>query len=88
MVMAETIKGRVVLKSVPNRETEEKIAEYLANIYRDCSYIEIACLVTGKKPLTLVQGITDENGKKLVFDLNKMGAQAFFRTNLNTLYTN
>ncbi len=86
--MAETIKGRVVLKSVPDRKIEEKIAEYLASIYRDCSYIEIASLVAGNKPVTLVRGITDRNGKRLVFDLNKMGARAFFRTNLNTLYSN
>ncbi len=88
MEMAETIKGRVILKSVPNREIEEKIAEYLAGIYRNCSYTEIASLLAGNKPLTLVQGITDRNGRKLVFDLNKMGARAFFRTNLNTLYLN
>ncbi len=88
MEMAETIKGRVILKSVPNREIEERIAEYLTGIYGRRSYSRIASLVAGKKPLTLVQGITDRNGRKLVFDLNKMGARAFFRTNLNTLYSN
>lgn len=87
MEMAETIKGRVILKSVPNQEIEEKIAELLSSIYRDCTYGEIASLIAGNKPLTLVRGITDKNGRKLVSELNKLGARAFFRTNLNTLYT-
>ena len=42
VTMAETMKGKVVLRSVPNREIGRKVAFYLATINRDMSSKDIA----------------------------------------------
>jgi hypothetical protein len=76
--MAETVKGTVVLRSVPNRKVEARIAEYLSEIYDGVPLATIAGLVSRTKPLTLVKDVTRVNGKEIADQLNELGASAYF----------
>ena len=76
--MAETVKGTVVLRSVPSRDVEEKVALYLSSVYREASPGEIFALITRTKPLTIVTDVTSSKGKALADALTGLGANAYF----------
>jgi hypothetical protein len=83
--MAEAIKGSVILKSVPNRETEYRVSAHLAGIYREVPADRIVALVSRTKPLTVVKGIPETNGKRLARELTGLGAVAFFLQDLGSV---
>ena len=76
--MAETVKGTVVLRSVPSRDVEEKVALYLSSVYREASPGEIFALITRTKPLTIVTDVASAKGTALADALNGLGANAYF----------
>lgn len=76
--MAETVKGTVVLRSVPSKKVEARIAEYLSGIYPEVPLATIAGLVGRTKPLTLVKDVTSDNGRSMAERINGMGASAYF----------
>ncbi len=76
--MAETVKGTVVLRSVPSKDIEEKVALYLTSIYREVPSTEIIALVARTKPLTIVTDVTDSKGRALADAINGLGANAYF----------
>ena len=76
--MAETVKGSVVLKSVPNKDVEKKVAFYLATIKRDMSPAVIVEFLTRSKPLAIVEDVTREKGQELAKAINGFGASAYF----------
>jgi len=76
--MAEAIKGSVVIKSVPNKEVEFKLAE----VYGDIAVERIVALVSRPKPLAVVKDIPMGNGRRLASELTALGASAFFLQNL------
>ena len=78
MKMAETIKGSVVLKSVPCKEVERKVAFYIATINRDMYASDVALYLSRSKPLSIVEDITREKGQALAEAINGLGASAYF----------
>ncbi len=82
--MTETVKGTVVLRSVPSKDVEEKVALYLTSIYREVSPTEIVALVARTKPLTIVTDVTNSKGRALVDAINGLGANAYFLQYLNS----
>jgi hypothetical protein len=82
--MAETVKGTVVLRSVPSKDVEEKVALYLTSIYRGVPSTEIVALVGKSKPLTIVTDVTSSKGKALADAINGLGANAYFLQYLNS----
>jgi hypothetical protein len=82
MEMAGTSMGSVVLRSVPCREVERKVAFYLAAIDRNVSVADVALFLTHSKPLTIVRDVTREKGQALAEAINGLGACAYFLQNL------
>ena len=76
--MIETVKGTVILRSVPNKDVEMKVALYLTSIYREVPPTEIVALIGRTKPLTIVTDVTSVKGKALVDAINGLGANAYF----------
>ena len=76
--MAETVKGTVVLRSVPSKDVEMKVALYLSSVYREVAPEEIVALVSRAKPLALINDVTSSKGKALAEAINGLGANAFF----------
>ena len=75
--MAETVKGTVIVRSIPSKDVELKVALYLASIYRDVPPNEISDLVAGTKPLTIVRDVNYMKGQTLVDAINGLGASAY-----------
>ena len=82
--MAETVKGTVVLRSVPDRDVEEKVVLYLSSVYREVPPEEIFSLITKTKPLTIVTDVTSSKGKALADAINGLGGNAYFLQYLNS----
>ena len=82
--MAETMKGTVILRSVPSREIGRKVAFYLATINRDMSSTDIATFLTQSKPLTIVEDVTLEKGLALAAAINGLGASACFHQSIKS----
>lgn len=76
--MAETVRGTVVIRSIPSKDVEMKVALYLASIYREVPPEEISDLVGRTKPLTVVRDVDSLKGRTLVEALNGLGASAYF----------
>jgi hypothetical protein len=80
--MAETVKGTVVIRSIPSKDVELKVSLYLASIYRDVPPNEISDLVRRTKPLTVVRDVNFMKGQALVDAINGLGASAYFLQDL------
>lgn len=80
--MAETVKGTVVIRSIPSKDVEMKVVLYLASIYRDVPPGEISDLVARTKPLTIVRDVNYMKGQTLVDAINGLGASAYFLRDL------
>ncbi|MDF1535761.1 MAG: hypothetical protein P1S46_04560 [bacterium] len=82
--MAETGRGTVVLRSVPSKDVEMKVALYLTRIYREVPPTELIALIGRTKPLTIVTDVTSDRGKALADAINGLGASAYFLQYLNS----
>ena len=80
-MMAETMTGTVVIRSIPSKDVEMKVVLYLAGIYRDVPPEEISGLVARTKPLTIVREVNCMKGQALVDAINGFGASAYFLQN-------
>jgi hypothetical protein len=80
--MAETVKGTVVIRSIPGKDVEMKVVLYLASIYRDVPPDDISDLVARTKPLTVVRDVNSMRGHALVDAINGLGASAYFLRNM------
>ncbi len=74
----ESVKGTVILRSVPSGKIEAQIAEYLAEVYGDISISRIAGLLSRTKPITIIKDVPRENGNVIAERINGMGASAYF----------
>ena len=82
--MAETVKGTVIIRSIPSKDVEMKVVLYLASIYRDVPPGEISDLVARTKPLTIVRDVHYMKGQTLVDAINGLGASAYFLRDLGS----
>jgi hypothetical protein len=70
-------KGSLILKTIPNKEVEERVVSYLSRLMKNVSP-EVLSAKVKKTPLLLSKNVTAEHGRKIVATLAEIGALAVF----------
>jgi hypothetical protein len=68
--MAEAVKKRVGLRSIPVREIDKEMAFYMATINQNMSSTDIAAFLARFKPLSIVEDVTREKRHDLEKAIN------------------
>ena len=69
--------GRLVLHSIPTKETEEMLVSYLGRIVKNVSSEKVAQKIK-QTPFVLSKNISNKKGEKIAQNLRDLGARAEF----------
>jgi hypothetical protein len=69
--------GRLVLHSIPTKETEEMLVSYLGRIVKNVSCEKVAQKIK-QTPFVLSKNISNKKGEKIAQNLRNLGARAEF----------
>jgi hypothetical protein len=69
--------GRLVLHSIPTKETEEMLVSYLGRIVKNVSSEKVAQKIK-QTPFVLSKNISNKKGEKIAQNLRNLGARAEF----------
>ena len=73
----ENPRGRLVLYSIPTKETEEMLVSYLGRIVKNVSSEKIAQKIK-QTPFVFSKNISNKKGEKIAQNLRDLGARAEF----------
>jgi hypothetical protein len=73
----ENPRGRLVLLSIPTKETEEMLVSYLGRIVKNVSSEKMARKIK-QTPFVLSKNISNKKGEKIAQNLRDLGARAEF----------
>jgi hypothetical protein len=74
--------GRLVLHSIPTKETEEMLVSYLGRIVKNVSSEKVAQKIK-QTPFVLSKNISNKKGEKIAQNLRDLGARAEFVPHLS-----
>ncbi|MCP4686753.1 MAG: M48 family metalloprotease, partial [Desulfobacterales bacterium] len=75
--MIRDARGQLVLKSMPRGDQGRAVVHYLAGVFKNAPMEKIARLIE-KPPVVLNREMPETAGKKIILDLEKLGAVAVF----------
>ncbi len=71
------IRGKIVLRSIPTPQVEEKVVDFLARLFKKTPVDRIRARIR-RPPLVLAKNVSAEKGRLIAGRLEKIGAKASF----------